>query len=353
MDSTGLNKLLSPFAILANRGALAPHYRAIELAPDHVKAVASFGMLDVAAELDINDVAYVDASAFIAIVKSLPEGDVHLSMNNGVLTWKCGNADGRLAVLTMPLGYPETPQHQFDEFPVSADLPQALKLGGLSADENAIGVEAVYGITLDNRETLMVTSTDNLTASAYEIDAIVGGPPLTTIAPKAGELLAAIAKPNGVLEFGEHSLHYFDDTSICRVGYVKPLPNNVRDNFARFEEVYMVAAIPPDRIAAFVKRATALAENRRNAQVSLCFSDNRLAFSFEEATAATDEFYMTQELQEFGPIEPVRVNAVKIARAMQYSKEVVLDFAEPAQDRGTLVIFRGDSFSYFVSAHAT
>lgn len=346
MNSTDLDKLLSPFKLVVSRNALAPHFKAIELAPDHITACAPYALLQRKADLGIRDVMYVDAAAFLAVAQSLPPSEpVTLSSESGNLSWACGAARGRLARMSVS-DMPAVPEPtRALRHATNRQLATALELGAISCGDNA--VPGTYGVVIDNTA-LVVCSTDNSTISSYRIDeALKGAPDIVTLPPPGVEVLAAVLDNGGELQFNSNGVvSYRDKNSICVLRQIAPLVHSIRGMLDTLGGGDVTIPLPLDRVNAFVKRATALAENRRDAKVLLSLDQGRIILSFAEGAVMSDEYFLADELTDpgFAELKPVSLSVIKFSRALSHSTEIVLDFIE----RGVLSL-RHDRFNYLVS----
>ena len=355
MKSNELAKALAPFALLANKHALSPAYRVTQLNANIVRGCSSYGAVELGIELPFvaapKEAVYVDADAFFAVLKSLPAEDIKFDLSNGVLAWVCGSAKGRLALASIK-EYPTItaaegahgPWEPTDEF------YRALDLGGLSCTNVALTSAGMYGIVIDNREGLTVYSSDNITVAAAEAGELIdGAPDVLTFTPDAVELLRLC------ISYGEEVAQlYFSLYDVELVSgplrmVVKQVPA-MKHNFRKLLDTYaandVVVPIPPERIAAFVKRATSLAESKRNAVVLISGVEGRLSLAFEEGTSSSEEYYLVENVQ-VPDIAPIQIDSARLARALAHVDHVILDHAA----RSVLVFGGGDDvpFTYLLS----
>jgi hypothetical protein len=356
MKSTDLVRALAPLALLANRHALSPAYRAMQITATSVRACASYGVIELAIELPIAnqsaDPVYIDTGSFVAVLKSLPAEDVSFDLAGGVLAWTCGNAKGKLATTAIKeypvLGYVieevRAPYEPTDEF------YQALELGGLSCTNVALTSAGMYGIVLDNRDSLTVFSSDNVTVSAAEAGAsLTDAPEMLTFTPDAVALLrACIAYGEDVprLYFGAADIVLDSGPLRAVIKQVPPLKHDFRKLLGQYLSADTIAMIPPDRINSFIKRAGALAEAKQSMTVFLGASGGHLYLAFEEGIASSEEFYLVDDVQ-VPDIAPIQIDSARLARALSNVDYVVLDYAE----RGVLIFggAREISFSYLLA----
>jgi hypothetical protein len=348
MRSDDLAKQLAPFRLVASRTAHSPEFRAIELAPDHVTACASFGLISAAIEIGITDTVYADASVFLATIRSLPhDKPVVLSSEGGVLSWTCGQARGRLALLPKP-DMPSVPDFSpgIEPTPTTGELARALDLGSVSCDEAMQAIANTYGVVLDNRNGTTAYSTDNTTLSAYDLgDMFYDVPPLVPLPPHGAALLAGVIEDGGLIEINSNTVIYHDEHTSCAVRQIKPLSVDIGSLRQQYADLDAITAIPRDQINTFIRRVTALTESRHDARVAVGVTDGKVTLDFSEGSIASDEYFeLSDELQGFPDMPPISVPAVKMARALNDCNEIALNHL----DRGVIAL-RGGPFCYLVS----
>jgi len=347
MLSTVLETVLSPFRLLANKGALSPQYRAIELAPTRISAVAPFGAATVLAPLGITETVHVDAAAFLATVSSVPNAEMHLSIKDGSLVWRCGTAKGRLGLMP-DVVLPRLPLAG-KQIPVTDQLIRAFKLGALSAGgaRDGMGTENMRGVVLDNRGQPMVYATDNATLSVYILgDTPLIMPELATISEQGAELLASVMRPGGSLSVTDTALMYQSDTVAAMVQQTRPMEYDLRAHIDRYEyDTDQVLEIPAERIGAFARLASTLAAKAANSRVQLTVGDGQLALSFQEGSTQMDEYYLTDALQGFPTQDPVELPADKLVKVLAHAKGIVVEHLH----QNPTVIFCDGPFRCLVS----
>lgn len=345
MLSNELNKSLAPFYNIASARALAPHYRALELTPNCVKARSSFGMLEMYIDIGIKETVFVDAMAFLSIVASLPSRtDLKLTTKGDVLQWNCGPARGKLALMNVK-DPPEIPEVWGEPAKTTKDFAHVLERGALSCDNEALGAKGLFGVELHNKDGLTVCSTDSVTLSHCSIPRrVVGLPEKATLHPSGIELLASVMNNDGNLTFADTDVLYQDDTVLCYMRQIPPLRESIVNMIDQWEGEEVISPIPRDRIAAFIKRANALTESKRQTRVLVSGAQESLILSFEEGTATSDEYVIAEELPPFPDLEPVPLSASKVARALSYIDSVIMDHIERK-----VLIFKGGHFRYLIS----
>jgi DNA polymerase III sliding clamp (beta) subunit (PCNA family) len=349
-----IKEFLAPFKQLINRNALAPVYRCLALHPAYVRGCSAYGIMEAQMQLGLSAAIYVDALTFIGIVESLPpDEELILDTADGALLWGCGKAKGRLALLSvdnmpaLPAARPDAPQWQ-----PSKDFSGALRKGAVSCNSASLASTGMHGVVLDSRSgLLLVTSSDNITVSACMVEVDIGDdhplarmPRLVTISPDACALLSSVVSPAGKLEMDATSVIYREEGLALVLKQVDPLKHDLLALLDNYAEAEITAPIPPERIAAFVKRVTALSENKKNLSVALHAQNGQIALAFSEAVAMSDEYFLVDGLKVEGEMQ-IHLDASRLARALSDVDTIVLDYMK----RGA-VLFRGDggAFQYLV-----
>jgi hypothetical protein len=362
MKSNELNKLLAPFKLLSNRAALSQTYRSLQISYDRIRGCSNFAVLEIATPLMNDDQPSfcVDAAAFMAVISSLPDKqEVALTADEGVMIWECGQAKGRLALLPevkMPVIERKTEKgRKVLKWKPPESFRIALEVGGLSCGNDSMASSGMFGILIDNRTVPSISACDGATISHATIQEskIPNMPDQIVIAPDAAELLRLLLKDGGGLEFDDKSIYYASTDVKCLIKQLPKLKHDIADMLAKYVDAEIIAAVPRDRISAFIKRVGALTENKRTAHVSLGASQGRMSLSFSEGTASSDEYYLVDKL-EIPDLPEVQLDAGKTARALRFIDEVVLDHVERhvVVLRGTSVLDEGDDqvdFIYLVS----
>lgn len=352
MLSTDLVAILAPFAQLANKRAISPVNRCVQVTPDCLRGWASYGMLEAAVALGTEETFALMADVFYAVAKSLPsDEEVKLSVVKNVLHWSCGAADGKLALLADAISAPtiDRPKKRGRAWNVPEDFLNALRLGGLSCPDQSLKSLGIYGITLDNRNGLLIASTDDITISSCDVgETVKVFPEITTLSNEAVAMLASIldAAPEGAaLEIDENDVYCVAGTFRLLIKPIKPLKQDIRalrDNFASNE---VIAVLPHDRIAAFIKRAGAMAESAKHTYVQLEVAEGCLKFAFSEGLATTDEYHLVEGL-EGADLPPIKLDAARMARVLMHTDRLILDHL----DKGVLIL-DGEKlpFSYMIA----
>lgn len=347
-----IKTFLAPFKLLANKHALSPMYKSLELSENMVRGCSNFGMLEVTMNLGIEGTMYVDASTFLAIIDSIPQDqELILADDNGVLLWACGSAKGKLALAVIENMPTIARRNKPDAWTTPAELADILELGALSCDSNTLASVGMHGVVLDNRGgALAVRTSDNITIASAELPgvSIPKAPDMVTMAPEAAALLAKVIRPGGKLEIDDTSIYYRDDGCRLVLKQVAALKHDLAEVLGNFSEAELVAPVPRDRIMAFIKRVGALTESRKSLYVELHAQAGQLALSFAEAQAGSDEYYLIEGLKLPAELS-IKLDAGRLARALASIDEVVLDHV----GKGA-VVFHGKKpeFTYMVAGRA-
>jgi hypothetical protein len=357
MNSSELNAALKPFRQIANNNALSPIYRSLAVSAKRIRGEASFAHLDAAVDLPLEREICVDTRIFLAVVDSLPSNsDLTLEANENVLAWKCGSASGRLALAAIDIPKVPWPRTGNAAFTPTDAFKQALELGALSCADQTTDSSGLRGVVIDNRGDLTIASSDATTLSVASLDlGFKDWPDLVTMPPDGMRLLASvITADEGDLAFqaagkaGDPAHMYYSDTKLrCAIPQAKALTRDLAKTVKEYSGEKVTAELPRERVRAFIKRIAALAESRYDAYVELGAKKGRLTLGFMEGVVTTDEYYLVESLKKIPDLEPVRLNAIKLGRALEHVDRVVLDYIDKRA-----VVLRGDGFGYIIAGHS-
>jgi len=356
MQAIELVALLKPFKAIKNRNALSPTYRALELTATKIIARAAYAHVEVNLgkqyKLPIEESVFVDTATFLAVVASLPaDGEVSLTVTPNTLDWACGASKGRLARAAITDAPSFNYRASTKAYKPDAAFKQALELGGLSCDAQSQEAFGLYGVTIDNRDDLVICSSDDTTISVASL--YFGGlnaPDIMTLHPESAELLYSLIDPDiGQMEFSERYIIYADAKVRCRVALTeKPLERDLRKVYRKFEHGKMVAQVPAERVMAFTKRAAAMAESKQHTTIAIGASNGRLTIGFMEGMSESDEYYLVEDLKLKTDLSAIHVDAAQLARGLAHINRVVLDYLEQKA-----IVFQNSwdklAFTYLVS----
>jgi hypothetical protein len=356
MIADDFSAYLAPFKLLTNKNALSATYRSLELDGNTIRGCSGFGTLEVSGNFGLpKEKMYVEAATFIAVIDSLPaDKDVVLRMESAsVLAWEGGTAKGRLA-LSQVTDMPRTlaaVQGSAGEKPTKAFL-DALKLGALSCGNESLASVGMYGIVIDNTDDVCIYASDDTTIScAFLPDVRIHAPAKQTYSPDAVKLLCAIINPKDEaarLYFSEEGIYYSDAYITASVKQLAPLKADINAILAEFSTGDTRAPLPVDRLQAFIKRINAMSDGKRGNHITIQASNGRLTLSFSDGLAASEEYYMVDDLQ-VPDLPKIELDAAKVARALAHVDSVILDHIERR-----VLVFEGQDplFQYIVSGKA-
>jgi len=208
----------------------------------------------------------------------------------------------------------------------------------------------MYGIVIDNRGPLVIHSSDNVTVSVCNLgDDLLPAPEIMTLAPDPADLLNLLIMPDeSTMEFTDDTIFYADKYCKAIIKCVPRLKYDALTTVKEYQSADTIAVIPPELIAGFIKRATALADNKRHTYIQLHASNGKLSLEFTEGLSSVDEFYLVENLV-VPDLAPIHLDAGKLARAMQHVTEIVLDHVE----RGVVILQgKNPDFKYLIAARA-
>jgi len=350
MISDELMDRVKPFHLLCNPRAISETYRSLEIGPTAIRGCASYGVLEAAIDLPLELPCVVDAAKFLAVVASLPEhADVAITMQGTALAWRCGSGRGKLdtiAGITIPPHYEKLLAGQPRS--VSTGLKHALDLGSLSCGSNALTSMGLFGVVINGAESpVKVYSCDNTTISSCVVDGDMPEdlPNSVTLSPAACKLLQAILSPRlGAVIFEGNQILYADGVYKLRLEQLDPLPHDIAAYEKPYQTAEITVPIPKERVAAFVKRATAMAESKRATHVDVAVTEGRLNLAFVAGGSDTDEYFLVDGLDPALNLGPVKLDAAKLGRALQHADKLVLDHFERS-----VVVLRGDGDRFMYS----
>ena len=370
MKSTELTLLLAPFAALANRHAMSPIYKALEISPETIRGCSPWGILEVDAEIGTTETFWVDAAQLVGAVKGLPAAEVVFIQTATTLSWTCDNAQGKIALL----GKLDIPTHdwegpQTDVPNIDSAFPEALKRGGLSASRD-IGMSSagITGVALTwvpneadpNGEygTLYIASSDNVTMSVSSAELNGGTWPAnivisTEAAMMLGTILRMSAGSSGAwMEIHEKMILAYADAFRLMIRAAPPMQHDILASTLNYPHDEIVTKLPSDVVKRFVTQAAALAEAKAHTHVKFAATNGALRLSFVEGTITSDEQYKLAELTLSQEFPEVRLDAGRLARALDIADKLAFD----TFDKGVLTLFtNGDKekkqppFSYLIN----
>lgn len=348
-----IKELLRPFKNFVSKKSISPTYRSILLGLDSVAAAAPDGMLEVKMKLGLEEPIYVPAQSFLSLVESLPEKEkLELTKTDNALAWSCGNAKGTISLageVKMPRIKSKLAK---DGWKPALGFIDGLQLAAKGCGDVAMASAGLHGIAIYfEEERIVFGSSDNVTISLAEID--YGETPegegpydnSIVISPASALLLADMISEDGEIVIVDGDLLYFDEGAKFYIKQMTELKKDLRQATGKFPARELGTAIPQDAIAAFVKRALALNEIKRDSTVEIIAKNKQLALAFDSGIASSDEFYMAKKLKMDGELR-IKVDALRLARALEHVDTVYCDYME----KGALIFTGSDpDFTYLVS----
>ena len=347
MLSNNLVKALAPFALMINKNALSQTYKVLEVHPERIRSASAFGILEANISLGLSKPFVVDALSFIAIIKSLPDREpVELEIKGETLHWSAGMATGKLALIKcdkLPT-IEDVYVNPGEAVDVPANFVNGLQLGGLSCGDNSLASAGIFGVVLDNRTNLMVYSSDDITISSSEIGESIGEfPEQIALSPDAVAALTAVLGKDAAIAVDEKMVCALSGDYQMLLKTVPPLKHDIAKIREPFTACQHVAKLDPDRINAFIKRTTALAESSRHAYVEIAAAQGAISLSFTEDKAASEEYYLAEGL-EVPELPPIKVQAARMAKALAHADSLVLDHIGKS-----VLVLTGKNFSYMMT----
>lgn len=347
MRASEFSEHLSPFGALINKHALSSTYKALQLSPGHVRGCSAYGAMEIEVATGLESEVYVDGDDLLQVLRSLPAADLELQAADGSLRWKCGAARGQLALLGEKVVIPPPAWPEGVELvEVGDDFARRLELGSLGCGSVALLSVGLYGVTIANREGgTSAYSSDNMTmASARLGDRMAGAPESMCLSPDAVRLIGLLSGRGRLsAQFDDTSLYLRTPDARCVIKQVPPLKFDLPKNISSFLTQEVKLGLDRDVVAAFIRRAEALAEEKGKASVALSVSGGAVRLAFSEGRSTTEEYYLAEGPE--GDIAPIGVDARRLARALARASHVVFDHAA----RGALVLRGEGEFVYVVS----
>lgn len=348
---TELNQKLDCFGMLINPKALSINYRALQLSPTHARACSAFGALETEIDLGLDKEIYIDGSAFLQVIKSLPSAQLELSVSDQSLNWKCGAARGQLALLsdTIEIARPELPKRALLA-EVGDNFGKALELAALACGSTALLSIGLYGILLDNESALVGFASDNSTMSSARLgDKIKNAPEKCYLSPDAARLVSMLASKNKTRIFieGEASLYVVAAGTKLVVKQVPPLKFDIKSGISAFREQQLKIDLNRDVVSSFIRRAEALAEEKGKATVAISVEDGAVKLSFAEGKSSSEEYYLAEGGPK-GSVGPITVDSRRLARALSNAASVIFDYVS----KEVLVLRGANDFVFVIAGKA-
>jgi DNA polymerase III sliding clamp (beta) subunit (PCNA family) len=330
MTAGELAALLRPFNAIISKAGLADIYRVLVLRGDGtLYACAPHGRLEARGGPKLPSEVVVETTKLLGVINNLPEKSVvELMPGPNGLGWRCGAAGGRLG--RWVLGEDDLPPMlEPRDNPMSLDheFVDLLKLGSLSCASSAMVVDELRGMPLEftGRRCAGISS-DNETLSCYDMQLKSAVKGKFTLSQPAASLLIAAYRDDSTLEVG-------DGITLRNATYTAYVPKmadmkwdlrSVADAYCKHENT---AKLPAKDIAAFIRRANVIAEEKRRVVVTVEFTEGRMELLFSDDVSETTKSFLCAGV-ELPDGFSMSLNASLLARALEHVDELVLDFVQ-------------------------
>ena len=345
-----LQTALEPIRLACEKKSVVPDFRYLQINPDNMVIIGSMASVKVYINLGFDHAFSIDAQTFCGVISFLvPEARVIFDLKYGVLTWKSGNARGKLATLepkNLAFDFNMQPKDWPHESLVSPNMFGSLAImGAVSGNNNMLAGGSFCGVVVyPDGPMTRVVSTDNATLAlawgALETPCDV---PIY-LHPSSLPLIAAMAKREGRFFFNQKAVAFKGSGVSVFVNQI----TEPKFDFLQVAEKYangnMSAKINKDALLLYTKRVAELSERSNRAIVSLTVTKTGITLKFSEGTIENEEDFDVATLEDLPSNMELRIGADNLANALARCDEVILDFV----DRNVLV-FQGTNFQYIVS----
>jgi hypothetical protein len=348
MKSTDLAKLLSPFKRLVDIRAIDPVYRTLELTADKIYGQSLYAQLDVSAEIGVDKPCFVDGNTFVSVVESMPaDTDMTFKVTQNALEWKCGNASGKLAQLQSVIINKNSIRRSKTAWKINGSFIGSLSRGSISCDKTMAPAN-LYGVVVSNEHGVVASSDGTTVAWSSFVRDHIDGPASVTLSQAATELLVSAISEEGSADYTDRGITYRDKSTNLLVAVNDPLAHDIISKANDYPpEGSFITEIPRGLITSFVRRAAAMAEIKQHTYVTLSADKGRVSLSFAEGAASTDEYYMMAESKKMkSSMPPIKLDAMRMARALSYSDHMVLDYLT---DNILVLASKDKSFRYVIA----
>jgi hypothetical protein len=342
-----LSQKLTPFGVLTNSKALSVNYRAFSVGPNSINACSAFGALETAIDTGLDKQIFVDGDSFFQVMKSLPAAALEMKVTDQSLMWKCGSAKGQLALLgdAVEIVKPEwSSKIEFQD--VSSSFSKALDLGSIACGTTALLSVGLYGVVIDNDNGLFAYSTDNNTIASAKLGDVLKKADKCYLSPDSSRLVSMLTGKEGakIAIDGEKSLFIQTNDSKLVVKQIPPIKFDIKKMVSMFSSQEIKIMLNRDVIAAFIRRADALAEEKGKASVAIGVDNGTVKLEFAEGKSSSEEYYLAEGATDIN-VEPIVVDSRRMAKALSNVNSLIFDYAS----KGALVLRGADEFVFVVS----
>lgn len=331
--------------MLCDKNAISPSYRVLHLDKELVRGCSAFGIMEISTSLDINKSCYIEAESFLQVLKSMPEADLEFVVKDNALHWKCGAANARLAIKAEEITIPELiiPDLKFTS--LDTGFSKNLSLGSIACGTTALMSIGLYGITFDNSYNLEVYASDNATISGCIVNKQISVAPaqfyLSPAASRVLEVTSGIDQCEVAIDENK-SVYCVAPSVKLLLKQSAPLKQDIKAMISRFDTEELTTPLNKDVIAAFIRRAEALADEKGKSIVSMSVENRTTKLIFEGNTASSQEYYLTEDAPDI-TVGPILIEGKRIAKALSHAKKLVFDYVNKKA-----LVLRGDSNFMFV-----
>lgn len=324
---------LAPIAKIIDRHALSVNYRTVALTAEEVRAAAPFGAMRCPLNLDITDEVCVDATAFLGVLRNAPEAKFTARVRHQALHWQCGHARGSLPLINAMVAAPRFTEQIAT---LSPQFAKGLVLGALGCGHSAFlrnaGLEAIQLVNRDG--TAYALSSDSTMLSCCALGPALPTERIVTLKPEAAVVLAQTVRraadhPDPDMWLGINDTSVYCLTPQCELQlYQLAVPHdyNLLDRIQPYLRHQTTMPVLYDAVAAFLRRVDSHAEFKQQAMVTIAVQDGVTVLNFTEALGETEQHYRVAN----GPkitAQPIRLEARRLAKGLQYANELVFDYA--------------------------
>jgi len=345
MKAPELYRQLRLFERLVNPKAIAAEYRAMALAPGHVRAAGLSGQMQVELGLGLANEVLLDGDDFIKTLKSLPAAEFTITVKDNALRWRCGSVRGHLSLLTdrVVIAQPQFPM--LDDV-ITAEFGTGLDLGALACGSpNEMRAHNLFGVQIASRgRDTVAYSTDNKSFSGCDLAASLQCTGTVTLLPAATSLLSTLIKRDKEALFGfdDRSVYCITASTKLLLHQVPPLRAELMQTARLYAEAQTVVPLSQAVVASFLRRAEALSEEK--AIVTITLAEGRMGLAFHHSTASSEEFYVVNDGPEIS-LPPITIEAHRLAVVLKHADRLVLDYAKQ-----NFLVLRGPQGFLFVIA---
>jgi hypothetical protein len=307
-----------------------------------------FGAMEVEVATGLSSEVLVDGESFLQILRSLPAGEMTMSATGSSLAWECGKAKGQLALMAegaqvMPVLIPDGVE--FTE--VGAGFGKGLDLGSLACGTSALMSVGLFGVSISLNEGVRAySSDDNIIAAAKMCDSIKGLTDSVTLSPNSAKLLATLtSRDKATVAVDAQTVYCKTPDAKLVLKQIPPLKYKIGDQLTGFAAEEIKVPLQRDVVAAFIRRAEALTEEKKRTDVAVSVvAGQGVKLTFADGKSSSEEYYVAEGMAE-SSVDPILIDSRRLARALSQASRVVFDHVAKKA-----LVLRGDQEFVFVVA---